>query len=105
MSESSVTSPTQNRIHRSLIVFVVLAVTLSWYPWFLVLLGYHGNGGSNPLGLLVAALIAAAVDMGWRGPGMIFLGIVWVRASLPLWVAAAVVPIALLMISVDIGLQ
>ena len=41
-----------------LITFLALAVVLSWYPWVLHLLGRPGNGGPNPLGLLLAALIA-----------------------------------------------
>ncbi|HWA90401.1 MAG TPA: hypothetical protein VG889_10220 [Rhizomicrobium sp.] len=46
----------------------MLGCLLSWYPWVLHPVGRPGNGGPNPLGLLVGALIAAAVDGGWRGP-------------------------------------
>src|ERR1043165_5152766 len=51
----------------ALLVFLILAFVLSWYPWVLALLR-HTTSGLNPVGLLVAALIASALGVGWRGP-------------------------------------
>ena len=46
------------------IVFVLLAFLLSWYPWALKEVGLNGrgSGGINPLGVFVAAMIAAGVE-------------------------------------------
>ena len=45
-------------IWRPLATFLILGFALSWYPWALHALGRPGNGGPNPIGLLLAALIA-----------------------------------------------
>jgi membrane protease YdiL (CAAX protease family) len=55
------------RIRRPLLVFFPLAFLLSWYPWVIFLVRGHGNGGPNPLGVFVAALIVAALADGWGG--------------------------------------
>lgn len=78
----------------ALATFLVLGCALSWYPWLLHLLGRPGNGGPNPLGLLVAALIAAAVDAGRRGPGSVLLAMARPRAAAPVWLAALLLPFA-----------
>ncbi len=45
--------------------FVILAFTLSWYPWVLHLTGLVPRAsGMNPLGVLVAAFIGAALTRG-----------------------------------------
>jgi membrane protease YdiL (CAAX protease family) len=84
---------------RPLVVFLVLGFALSWYPWALHLMGRPGNGGPNPLGLLLAALIAAYVDQGWAGSRRILASVVRLRAPLPVWSAVFLVPILSLAIA------
>jgi len=79
---------------RALPVFLALAFLLSWYPWALHAAGYPGNGNPNPLGLLLAALIASSIDSGWRGPVAILRSIVRLRAAPSLWLASIGIPIA-----------
>ncbi len=87
---------TQGPLRRPLVVFLVLGLVLSWYPWVLHLMGWPGNGGPNPLGLLVAAVIAAFVDSRWRGIGRVLRSIVRLRAPWAVWSTAIVLPFAAL---------
>ena len=60
-------------IVRPLAAFLILGFALSWYPWLLHALGRPGNGGPNPIGLLLAALCAGALfgdDAGNAAPGL-----------------------------------
>ena len=82
------------RVSRLAVIFVVLGLTLSWYPWVLHLAGRPGNGGPNPLGLLLAALITAAIANGWRGSLEILRSIVRVAAPLHVWAVALLLPFA-----------
>jgi membrane protease YdiL (CAAX protease family) len=91
------------QIVRPLVTFLVLGFGLSWYPWFLHLMGRAGNGGPNPIGLLVAALIAAYVDQGWAGSKQILLGIVRLRAPLGAWAVALLLPFATLGVALALG--
>ncbi|MBV9542651.1 MAG: CPBP family intramembrane metalloprotease [Alphaproteobacteria bacterium] len=84
------------RIAASLATFLVLGCALSWYPWVLHLMGRPGNGGPNPLGLLLAALIAVAVAGGWRGSVEVLRSIVRVRAPLAAWATALFLPLILI---------
>jgi membrane protease YdiL (CAAX protease family) len=84
---------------RALPVFLILAFALSEYPFVLHAFGVSGNPNPNPLGLLVAALIAAAVDKGWRGPVALLAAIVRVRVSPALWLAAIALPLGTLAIA------
>jgi membrane protease YdiL (CAAX protease family) len=84
------------RIAAPLVTFLVLGCALSWYPWVLHLIGRPGNGGPNPLGLLLAALIAAFVDQGWRGSLEILRSIVRVAAPVRVWAVALLLPFATL---------
>jgi membrane protease YdiL (CAAX protease family) len=77
---------------RALATFLVLGLLLSWYPWVLHLMGRPGNGGPNPLGLLVAALIAAAVDRGWSGSLAILRGMIRLRGPASVWLTAVALP-------------
>ena len=52
------------RIRHPLLCFLPLAFLLSWYPWLIYLVRGHGNGGPNPLGVFVAAVITAALAEG-----------------------------------------
>lgn len=78
------------------LVFLILGFALSWYPWALHALGYSDNPNPNPLGLLVAALIAAAVSGGWRESKGILKAIVRVRAAPGLWLATFTIPVVAL---------
>ena len=77
-------------------LFLVVGFTLSWYPWALHALGYSNNPNPNPLGLLLAALIAAAVSGGWRESVSILKRIVRVRAAPGLWLATFAIPVGTL---------
>lgn len=84
---------------RPLVTFLVLGFALSWYPWALHLMGRPGNGGPNPLGLLLAALTAAYVDRGWAGSRRVLASIIRLRAPLPVWSAVILVPVVSLAIA------
>jgi len=71
----------------ALLTFLLLAFPLSWYPWILALLA-HRTSGPNPLGVLLAGLIASAVWRGWRGTRDLLLAIIRVRAPLASWAGA-----------------
>ena len=88
---------------RALITFCVLGFGLSWYPWLLHLLGRPGNGGPNPLGLLLAALIAGYVDARWRGTTEVLRSIVRVRAPILNWAVALLLPLTFLAFALAIG--
>ncbi|HEY8699017.1 MAG TPA: CPBP family intramembrane glutamic endopeptidase [Rhizomicrobium sp.] len=82
----------------ALFVFLALAFPLSWYPW-LIALSRHTTSGPNPLGLLLAALIASSVAAGWRGPLHLLLSIVRVRVKPSLWLAAFAIPVAIVAVA------
>jgi hypothetical protein len=84
--------PARRLTSRSLLTFLVLGFALSWYPWVLHLLGRPGNGGPNPLGLLLAALIAGYFDGGWRGSTEILRSIARIRARVWVWAAVLRAP-------------
>lgn len=52
---------------RPVLFFFPLAFILSWYPWVIALARGSGNGGPNPLGVLVAALIVTGASQGKAG--------------------------------------
>lgn len=97
------TGPTMNRAAgssgRILALFLLLAFALSWYPWVLAAMFGGGNPNPNPLGLLLAALIAGAVDNRWAGVRPLLRGIVRWRAPLCLWLAAFGLPLACAVLS------
>ena len=73
---------------RGMAIFLVLGFALSWYPWVLRMFFHlEGNGGPNPLGLVVAALIASAADGGWRGVKALLGRMVKLRFSPGVWLA------------------
>lgn len=92
-----------SRDWRALPVFLVLGAVLSEYPFVLHALGISGNPNPNPLGLLVAALIASAVDKGWHGPIGILASIVRVRVSPLFWLAAVALPILTIVVTLPIA--
>lgn len=75
------------------IAFLILGIALSWYPWFFHLAGRDNSPGPNPLGLLVAALIASAIAYGWRGPASLLVSLVRIGGPLAAWIAPIVVPV------------
>ncbi|HUO88647.1 MAG TPA: CPBP family intramembrane glutamic endopeptidase [Rhizomicrobium sp.] len=91
------------RVAAPFVTFLVLGCALSWYPWVLHLMGRPGNGGPNPLGLLLAALIAAFVDRGWRGSLEVLRSIGRVAAPLRVWAVALLLPFAALAAALAIG--
>jgi membrane protease YdiL (CAAX protease family) len=85
----------------TVILFLLLGFLLSWYPWAIALYLHRGNGGPNPLGLFVAALIVSTLDSGWRGVRDLLLGFVRIRLRTAL--AAIVVPLAVIATSLAIA--
>jgi uncharacterized protein len=83
-------------IARPLAAFLALGLVLSWYPWALRLAGYPGDGGPNPLGLLLAAAIVTAVFGGWAATRDFLKRIVRLRVDWRAWLlAVATAPMAL----------
>jgi len=108
MEEMSMTSTDtmlsrERSVARPLLTFLVLGFALSWYPWALHLLGRPGNGGPNPLGLLLAALIAGYFDFGWHGSMEILRSIVRVRAPIAVWAAVLFIPLASLALALGVS--
>jgi membrane protease YdiL (CAAX protease family) len=64
-----------------LVAFFVLAFLFSWYPW-IIALARGKTSGPNPLGPLIAALIAAAIADGRSGLRELLGRIVRVRFGL-----------------------
>lgn len=77
---------------RAVTLFLVLGFVLSWYPWALHALSHSGNPNPNPLGLLCAALIAAAVGGGRRESASLLKAMVRVRAPVSPWLATFAIP-------------
>ncbi len=84
-------------------LFLVLAFCLSWYPWALHAAGHSGNPNPNPLGLLLAALIAAGVSGGWRESVAILKAMVRVRVSPVQWLAVFAIPVGTLVVAAAIA--
>ncbi|HKD21697.1 MAG TPA: CPBP family intramembrane glutamic endopeptidase [Rhizomicrobium sp.] len=100
MGEATARTAPAFRIN-SVILFLVLGFLLSWYPWAIALYLHRGNGGPNPLGLFVAALIASAVAYGWRGVRDLLLGFVRIRMTTAL--AAIIVPLGAIAVALAIA--
>src|ERR1051326_6545828 len=86
----------------ALATFLILAFLLSWYPWVLALLR-HSTSGPNPLGLLLAALIASAVKGGWRGARDLALDILRVRVPVTRWLAAILIPVGIVVAALAVA--
>lgn len=76
--------------------FFALAFALSWYPWLLGKVGLAHASGMNPLGVLVAALIIAALGDGWPGVRNQLAQLVRWRVGWRWLVAALGIPVAIL---------
>ena len=94
---------TRSNPRLALPLFLVLAFCLSWYPWALHVLVRPGNPNPNPLGLLLAALFAAAVSGGWRESVAILKAMVRVRVSPVLWLAVVAIPVGALAVAAAIA--
>lgn len=88
---------------RAVAVFLALGFALSWYPWVLHALGHPGNPGPNPLGLLLAALIASSLIGGWRASVKLLGSIVRIAAPARVWMSALLLPAATLLLALVIA--
>lgn len=82
----------------ALLAFFALAFGLSWYPHLLGLLGVRASG-INPLGVLVAGLIVAACEDGWRGAKSLLAKMVRWRAGARAYAVAIGLPVVLLLLA------
>jgi membrane protease YdiL (CAAX protease family) len=84
-----------------LIAFFVLAFVLSWYPWALAI--FRGRtSGPNPLGPLIAALIATGLVEGGTGLRKLLGRMVRVRFALRWYAIIFLLPVALCAIAIAI---
>lgn len=92
----------------SLPFFFLLAYLLSWYPWLLHLAGVtRGEGGLNPLGPLVAALVLSAITGGWKSSKRLLRPIIeWrvgVRWYAVVFLLPAVICVVIVLLNVSLG--
>lgn len=78
-----------------LLLFFPLAFLLSWYPWVISLIRNSGNGGPNPLGVFLAAIIVTAITQGRPGLKDLFSRIVRWRVGLQWYAVVFVLPFVL----------
>lgn len=90
-------------IGRRLAAFLALGLLLSWYPWALKLAGRPGDGGPNPLGLLLAALILTALAGGWPATRDFLKRIVRFRVGWRAWLLALAAAPAALAVAMAMG--
>jgi membrane protease YdiL (CAAX protease family) len=90
-------------IGRPLAAFLALALLLSWYPWALKLAGRPGDGGPNPLGLLLAALILTAMAGGWPATRDFLKRTVRFRVDWRAWLLALAAAPAALALAMAVG--
>lgn len=90
-------------IGRPLAAFLALGLVLSWYPWALKLAGRPGDGGPNPLGLLLAAVIVTAAAGGWPATRDYLKRIVRLRAGWRAWLLALAAAPAALALAMAVG--
>jgi len=81
-------------------VFFPLAFLLSWYPYIIGKTGLvHTSGGINPLGVAVAALIAADAFYGWRGMKELLARYLPWRAGRKEYLVAIALPVLLVIVA------
>src|SRR4051812_40555471 len=79
----------------AVLLFLIVAFAVSWGGW-LWALANGGQGGLNPLGPLVAALLIVLLAGGWRGLGAYLVRAGRVTAiGLPVWLVALLLPLAM----------
>jgi membrane protease YdiL (CAAX protease family) len=84
-----------------LVVFFVLALFFSWYPW-IIALARGQRSGPNPLGPFIAALVVAGIVEGWKGIRELLGRFVRVRFGWKWYAILFGLPIALSAIAVTI---
>jgi len=87
-----------------LLFFFPLAFLLSWYPWVIFLVRGSGNGGPNPLGVFVAALIVTALTQGWSGIKAFLVRLVRWRVGIRWYAFVLLVPAAFCVTSAGVNL-
>ena len=80
-------------------MFFPLAFLLSWYPWLISLIRKSGDGGPNPLGVFVAAIIVTAITEGRTGLKEFFSRLIRWRVRIQWYVLIFVLPFVLCAIS------
>ena len=78
-----------------LLIFFPLAFILSWYPWVISLVRNAGDGGPNPLGVFLAAIIVTAVTQGRSGLKDLFSRIVRWRIGFHWYAFVLILPAVL----------
>lgn len=91
--------------HHQLVVFVVLAYGLSWWPW----VWYHLSPGNVdapilPVGPLLAALIVLGIIGGWTAIARLFMKVVHWRVGWQWYVVALLLPVCLTLCAVGLNL-
>src|SRR5215470_3402130 len=104
LSESGGGPPSNTVKKHPFATFVVLAFALSWYPWVLHLTGLVPRAsGMNPLGVLAAAFISAALFRGRTGVKELLARLVRSRVH-PGWYAFALgLPVLAALMSLGIS--
>jgi CAAX protease family protein len=84
------------------LMFFVLAFLLSWYPWVISVVRNSGNGGPNPLGVFLAAIIVTAITQGRAGLKELFSRIIRWRVGIQWYALIFVLPFVLCVFSASI---
>lgn len=88
-----------------LLAFFLLAYLLSWYPWLLHLAHVtRGQGGLNPLGPFVAALILSGIIGGWRSIKGLLKRLVGWRVSVWWYAFVLLLPTVICVLGVSLNL-
>jgi membrane protease YdiL (CAAX protease family) len=82
-----------------LLTFFLLAFLLSWYPWVISLIRNSGNGGPNPLGVFLAAIIVTAITEGRTGLKEFFSRLIRWRVGIQWYALIFLLPFVLCAIS------
>lgn len=88
----------------TLLLFFPLAFLLSWYPWVISLVRGSGNGGPNPLGVFVAAIIVTGLTMGKSGVKDLFARLVRWRVGIQWYAFVLLLPAALCLLATGINI-
>src|SRR5690242_4561696 len=80
---------------RPVLMFLLLAFPLSWYPWIISLIRHAPSSGPNPLGVMIAALIVTAITQGRTGVKDFFARIIRVRAGFQWYAFVLLLPLVL----------
>jgi membrane protease YdiL (CAAX protease family) len=78
-----------------LLIFFPLAFLLSWYPWVISLVRNSGDGGPNPLGVFLAAIVVTAMSQRRAGLKEFFSRIIRWRVGIQWYVLIFLLPAVL----------